>query len=81
MYSGLDFWQAGLISGRLVSIAGRPSLAFPQPVPRENLSNYLVNKVLDIHPTEVNSKENYLPRKVRYQLSQLRSGYSKLLNS
>ena len=48
---------------------------------RETLSNYPVNKVLDMHPPEVNSEEDYLPRKVRCQLSQLRSGYSKLLNS
>ena len=48
---------------------------------RETLSNYPVNKVLDMHPPEVNNEEDYLPRKVRCQLSQLRSGYSKLLNS
>ncbi len=45
------------------------------------LANYPPNKVLQANPPEVNKMEANLTRSVRSQLSQLRSGYSRLLNS
>ena len=45
------------------------------------LSSYPPNKVLGTAPPEINPEEEDLPRKSRSLLSQLRSGYSKLLNS
>ncbi len=45
------------------------------------LASYPPNKVLQANPPEVNKMEANLTRSVRSQLSQLRSGYSRLLNS
>ena len=46
------------------------------------IANYPDNKVLNTRPPEVNDKEEIsLPRTSRCLLSQLRSGYSRMLNS
>ena len=45
------------------------------------LAQYPPNKVLQRNPPEVNSEEISLHRMTRSKLSQLRSGYSRLLNS
>ena len=39
------------------------------------------NKILNTVPPEINNSEKTLPRKTRSTLAQLRSGYSKYLNS
>ena len=45
------------------------------------LAQYPPNKILQRNPPEVNKEELNLPRITRSRLSQLRSGYSRILNS
>jgi hypothetical protein len=45
------------------------------------LAQYPPNKILQRNPPEVNKEEVNLPRITRSRLSQLRSGYSRILNS
>ena len=45
------------------------------------LASYPPNIVLGYAPPDINEEEPTLPRTIRSSLSQLRSGYSKLLNS
>ena len=45
------------------------------------LASYPPNKVLGQEPPEIHKEEADLPRNIRTTLSQLRSGYSKMLNS
>ena len=45
------------------------------------LASYPPNKVLGQEPPEIHKEEADLPRNIRSTLSQLRSGYSKILNS
>ena len=45
------------------------------------VNSYPVNKVLNEPPPTISNEETELPRKTRSILSQLRSGFSKLLNS
>lgn len=75
----------------------RPEITNFLPVQRDNLkskykaihtsevrniiSKYPSNKVLERNPPEVNEEESSLSRATRSLLSQLRSGYSRLLNS
>ena len=47
----------------------------------EYLRNQEPNKVLNQRPPQINSAERNLPRHARSTLAQLRSGYSKSLNS
>ena len=47
----------------------------------KTLASYPPNKVLQANPPEVNKTAATLTRSVQSQLSQLRSGYSRLLNS
>ena len=47
----------------------------------ETVRNYPVNRVLDEPPPDINKEEAKLPRKARSTLSQLRSGFSKMLNN
>ena len=75
----------------------RPNIISHLPVTKDNLkrktkeihtkevktilSKYPPNKVLQRNPPEINIEEKRLPRATRTQLSQLRSGYSRLLKS
>ena len=45
------------------------------------LANYPVNNILHTRPPDINKNEETLPRHIRVQLSRLRSGFSRLLNS
>ena len=45
------------------------------------INAYPNNKVLDDIPPDIHPEEEFLPRSTRATLSQLRSGYSKMLNS
>ena len=47
----------------------------------KSISNLPPNKVLQRIPPEVNKEESNIPRYPRSLLSQLRSGYSRVLNS
>ena len=48
---------------------------------RESLASYGENKVLHRNPPQVHSSESKLSRNFRVKLTQLRSGYSRSLNS
>ena len=48
---------------------------------QDTIAKYPANKVLNTTPPDINKEELQLPRSTRVALSQLRSGYSKLLNS
>ena len=48
---------------------------------RKSIQNLGQNKILNEIPPEINKEEKNLPRQARTALSQLRSGYSKMLNS
>ena len=50
-------------------------------VVEDTIQKYPDNKVLNESPPEINQEELSLTRKSRSQLSQLRSGYSRILNS
>jgi len=47
----------------------------------DTINSYIPNKVLDQKPPEISKKEDSLTRNSRVLLSQLRSGYSRILNS
>jgi hypothetical protein len=48
---------------------------------QEVIGSYIPNKVLNSRPPEINKSEALLSRRERSRLSQLRSGYSPVLNS
>ena len=48
---------------------------------RKSVQNLGQNKILNTIPPEIDKEEKNLPRQARTALSQLRSGYSKMLNS
>lgn len=50
-------------------------------VVKETLDNYSINRVLHTCPPDINPAEKILPRMTRATLSQLRSGWCRLLNS
>ena len=45
------------------------------------MNSYITNKVLDQRPPEISQKEEFLSRNSWVVLTQLRSGYSRVLNS
>ena len=48
---------------------------------KATLDNFSPNRVLGVKPPDINKEELNLPRHIRTQLSQLRSGFSRRLNS
>ena len=48
---------------------------------REALDSYAPNRVLGTPPPEIHFSESLLPRPIRSELSRLRSGFSRKLNS
>ena len=48
---------------------------------KTTIDSYPPNKVLNSKPPDINNSEQELDRNVRVELSRLRSGYSRLLNS
>ena len=47
----------------------------------DTINSYIPNKVLNLKPPEISQKEESLSRNSRVVLTQLRSGYSRVLNS